>query len=66
MTYYLIPFALASRLGVTQFRHGNSSVGFLVTAGDLAPVGIEAAVAEGAAPKTEAEAINIINQLKSV
>lgn len=66
MTYFLIPFALATRLNVTLFRHGNSSIGYLVTAGDLAPIGIDAAVAAGAVPKNEAEAINIINKLKSI
>lgn len=66
MKYYLIPFVLASKLGVTGFRHGNSNVGYVVTAGDLVPLGIEVAKAAGAVAMSEAEAINVINKLKNI
>lgn len=66
MNYYLVSYQLAVRLGVTAFRHGNSTLGYIVTAGDLAPIGVSEAVSEGAKPCTEAEAVNFINRLKSI
>ncbi len=66
MNYYIVSYQLAVRLGVIQFRHGNSTMGYVVTVGDLAPIGINAALQAGAKPASEAEAINFINQLKSI
>ena len=65
MKYYLLPYLLAVRLGITDFRHGNSAIGYIATSGDLAAVGVESALAEGARELTEAEAMNIMNKLKN-
>ena len=62
MQYYLIPAALAERLGITSFRRGNAS-GYVVTSGDLVPYGISEAVAGGAQLLTEEEAKKYIRNI---
>lgn len=62
--YYRIPKKLAERLGVTQYRTGNADYGYVVNAGDFAPVGTAEAVKCGAEKLTEKEAIRIVRIIK--
>lgn len=59
--YYKIPKKLAERLAVTKFRAGNADYGYIVNAGDFAPIGVAEAVKCGAEKVTEGEALRIVN-----
>lgn len=62
MNYYKVSKALAEQLGLTTFRVGDEGHGFLVTPGDLAPIGVDTAVEKhGAVAMDEAEAIKLYN-----
>jgi hypothetical protein len=56
MKYYIVTAKLADRLGVKPYRFGNNTNGYLVNQSDLAVIGIEEAVNEGARGITEEEA----------
>jgi hypothetical protein len=65
MKYYLIPAELADALNVREFRNGNTDMGYIVTQGDLAVIGIDSALADGAREITVKEAKDIIKSIKS-
>ncbi len=66
MRYFLAPAALAEQLQLTQFRKGNSTVGYIVTSGDLAVIGLDAALEAGAEEITRKRAKEIINNIRKL
>lgn len=66
MRYFLAPAALAEQLQLTQFRKGNSTVGYIVTSGDLAVIGLGAALEAGAEEITRKRAKEIINNIRKL
>ncbi|MCH3994284.1 MAG: hypothetical protein LKE54_04405 [Prevotella sp.] len=65
MKYYLIPAKLADALNIKEFRKGNDEKGYIVTQGDLAVVGVDNAITDGAKEVTAREAKTIINSIQS-
>lgn len=65
MKYYLIPAELADALNIREFRKGNTGTGYIVTQGDLAVIGVDSALADGAREVTAKEAKEIIKSIKS-
>lgn len=63
MKYYLVPEPLASRLNVKAFRHGSTAIGYIVTVADIAAIGVDEAMKQGALEISEKKAISIINKL---
>ncbi len=64
MKYYLIPATMAEQLNVIAFRQGNASVGYIVTSGDLAVIGLDAAIEAGAKEITRSEAFQLTSKIK--
>jgi hypothetical protein len=64
MKYYIVPSLLAEQLNLTEFRKGNATVGYVVTNGDLAVIGLDAAIAAGAEEISKEEARQIISKIK--
>ena len=64
MQYYIITDRLAQELGLTKYRKGNATDGWLVNQGDLAVCGAERALAEGGIAISANEAKEFINLLK--
>lgn len=62
MQYYIIKDSLAKELGLTRYRKGNATMGWLVNQGDVAVCGTERVLAEGTAV-TEKEARDFVNLL---
>lgn len=63
MDYYIIPASLARRLGLTDFRTGDESHGYIVNTSDLEVVGIDNAKDAGARYVNVWEAKNIIKEI---
>lgn len=63
MQYYIITDSLARELGLTRYRKGNATDGWLVNQGDVAVCGEERVLAEGGIAVTEQEAREFINLL---
>lgn len=63
MKYYIVSAEVAERLGVRQIRFGNTEKGYLVNQSDLAVIGIEEAVSNGAKEQTSKEAETFIKNL---
>lgn len=63
MKYFIIPDSLARELGLTNYRRGNVVDGWLVNQGDLATVGTDVALQQGAIAINEREARDFINSL---
>lgn len=59
--YFIIPKEIADELGISEYRFGNGSDGYLVNAGDLAVYGVERAVENGAREITATEATEFAN-----
>lgn len=62
--YFIIPKEVAEELGITAYRHGNGTDGYLVNTGDLAVYGVEKAVDNGAREITPQEAKEFANKNK--
>lgn len=62
--YFIIPKEIADELGISEYRFGNGSDGYLVNAGDLAVYGVERAVENGAREITATEATEFANNNK--
>lgn len=63
MQYYIISDSLAAELGLRKYRKGNATDGWLVNQGDLATIGTEKALEQGAMPVKDQEARKFINSL---
>mgnify|MGYP004500796243 FL=1 len=63
MKYYLIPIELAERLNLVEYRQGDRTHGYIVTAGDLSAISIDTAISAGAKEITHKEAQIIMAQI---
>ena len=54
--YFIIPREIADELGISQYRFGNGTDGYLVNIGDLSVYGVEKAIEHGAREITAREA----------
>lgn len=64
MKYFIIPREIADELGISQYRYGNGTDGYLVNTGDLAVYGVERAIQNGARVITAKEAKVFVNKNK--
>jgi hypothetical protein len=62
--YFIIPKVIADELGISEYRYGNGSDGYLVNTGDLAVYGVERAIQNGAREITATEATEFTNHNK--
>jgi len=62
--YFIIPKVIADELGISEYRYGNGSDGYLVNTGDLAVYGVERAIQNGAREITATEATEFVNHNK--
>lgn len=62
--YFIIPKEIADELGISEYRYGNGSDGYLVNTGDLAVYGVERAIHNGAREITATEATEFANHNK--
>lgn len=62
--YFIIPKEIADELGISEYRYGNGSDGYLVNTGDLAVYGVERAIQNGARERTATEATEFANRNK--
>ena len=62
--YFIIPKVIAEELGISEYRYGNGSDGYLVNTGDLAVYGVERAIQNGAREITATEATEFANHNK--
>lgn len=62
--YFIIPKEIADELGISEYRYGNGSDGYLVNTGDLAVYGVERAIQNGAREITAIEATEFANHNK--
>lgn len=62
--YFIIPKVIADELGISEYRYGNGSDGYLVNTGDLAVYGVERAIQNGAREITATEATEFANHNK--
>ncbi len=62
--YFIIPKVIADELGISEYRYGNGSDGYLVNTGDLAVYGVERAIQNGAKEITATEATEFANHNK--
>lgn len=62
--YFIIPKEIADELGISEYRYGNGSDGYLVNTGDLAVYGVERAIQNGAREITANEATEFANHNK--
>lgn len=62
--YFIIPKEIADELGISEYRYGNGSDGYLVNTGDLAVYGVERAIQNGAKEITATEATEFANHNK--
>lgn len=65
MHYYIITDSIARTLGLTRYRSGNATDGWLANQNDLAVYGTEKALAEGCTEISEREARNFVKSLKT-
>ena len=62
--YFIIPKVIADELGISEYRYGNGSDGYLVNTGDLAVYGVERAIQNGAREISATEATEFANHNK--
>ena len=62
--YFIIPKEIADELGISEYRYGNGSDGYLVNTGDLAVYGVERAIQNGVREITATEATEFANHNK--
>ena len=62
--YFIIPKEIADELGISEYRYGNGSDGYLVNTGDLAVYGVERAIQNGAREIMATEATEFANHNK--
>ena len=62
--YFIIPKVIAEELGISEYRYGNGSDGYLVNTGDLPVYGVERAIQNGAREITATEATEFANHNK--
>lgn len=62
--YFIIPKDIADELGISEYRYGNGSDGYLVNTGDLAVYGVERAIQNGAREIPATEATEFANHNK--
>ena len=65
MQYYIITDSLAEELGLKKYRKGNASEGWLVNQGDIACIGTDKALEQGAIAVTDKEAKYFVNSINN-
>lgn len=65
MHYYIITDSIARTLGLTRYRSGNATDGWLANQSDLAVYGTERALDEGCTKVSEREAREFVKSLKT-
>lgn len=63
MKYYIVSAEMAEKIGVKGFRTGNEKDGYLVNTSDIAIIGVQNAVLQGAREVTAWEAKKFIDNV---